>query len=201
MGPNNDLSIVPYTHREVWASLIIKGTSLQQAESTENHNQSKFRVVGKMLQRVFTKKVWGTLEERVEDCEGWKIMEFAVRLCLLIMSEATNIMSHLHDPRHKLNKDNNRQVKWMAKSPRGYTKNFRQRGMLRMGEIKSSPGKNMPTNYPLEMVSPENTQEYHYGDCLVLIRDTYTCTDAYMHVTTITVTRAWILQSMSLRER
>lgn len=60
--------------------------TLQQMEtSTENQNQSKFRVVGPVPVYVATKDFYtqgNIVEERVENCKSQKMEEFAATLCL-----------------------------------------------------------------------------------------------------------------------
>lgn len=53
--------------------------------STENQNQSKFRVVGPVPVYVATKDFYtqgNIVEERVENCKSQKMEEFAATLCL-----------------------------------------------------------------------------------------------------------------------
>lgn len=56
-------------------------------------------------------------------------LEFSVRLCLLMMSEATYRVSPTWLPRHELKKDTSRCARvdgGKAKGPQPYTKNYRQ---------------------------------------------------------------------------
>ena len=82
---------------------LYQGNFLQQMETiTENLNQSECRVVEPSPKDAFTVQL---LHLRLKDhCRRGdrkivrsKGQEFAVRLCLLIMTEATSIKSHQHD--------------------------------------------------------------------------------------------------------
>lgn len=67
--------------------------------STENHHQSKYRDVEPSLNRYIYKT--STLKaQRILEMRQWEAynnLEFAVRLYLLVMSEAMPIKSHQHD--------------------------------------------------------------------------------------------------------
>lgn len=59
-----------------------------------------------------------TSEEGVEGlCKSQRVQEFAVRMHLLVMSEAPFIKSHQHDC---LDKNDNRPAKQMGESPQGF---------------------------------------------------------------------------------
>lgn len=69
---------------------------------TESHNQSKGRVVEPSRNEYIYKitsalQVQGTLgQRRQEHCKSQRSGEFNVRVCLLVMSEATPRKSHQH---------------------------------------------------------------------------------------------------------
>ena len=73
--------------------------SLQETENiSEDLSQPKWRGAQPQwvhLQNTPTPKAQGTLQKKEQkDCESWRIRLFAVRLCLLVTSDATSIKSH-----------------------------------------------------------------------------------------------------------
>lgn len=83
---------------EIW------GWQIETMETMEtNHNQSKCWVVKPssntyIYKRTPTPEAQGTLQKRRwRDCKSQRMREFAIKLCLLIMSEVAPIKSHPHD--------------------------------------------------------------------------------------------------------
>lgn len=69
---------------------------------TQNHNQSKYKAKEPSLNRYVyntapsPKSLGSLLKKGQKDFKTWKIRGFAMRQCLLIMSDATPMKSHQH---------------------------------------------------------------------------------------------------------
>lgn len=90
-----------YTHKYITFTPHQGIFSLEQTETiTENHSESKCRVVeprknGYLYETIPHRKIQKSLLKRGGNTV--RAEEFAMRLCLLVMSEATPIKYHQHD--------------------------------------------------------------------------------------------------------
>lgn len=95
---------------------------MQQTETTvENHKQPKCRLVDSSLQNNSAPKAQGTLWKKGQkEWKSQRVRKFAVRLCFLVMSEATPVTTRQRDclNTNELSEDSSdRHAKLLGKSP------------------------------------------------------------------------------------
>ena len=98
---NDNLNTCPQTHREVWSSFLTKNTSLckrwrlfQKTTTNLSADLQSQTPMATSTEHSHTEGS-GTLQKKEQkNGKSQRLSEFAVRLYLLVMSEATPVLSH-----------------------------------------------------------------------------------------------------------
>lgn len=146
----------------------------------QTHKQPKYRVVEPSPTTVSTaqllhQRLWIIAEEGQKDGKTQGIMEFAVRLCLLVMPDTTSIKPHQHD---WINVSWTRLTpmempKWTGKSLNSIQRTMHNWGMLGVEEMVFPREKH--TNWLLSNAQPwkHSYKEHYMGWTDYIFRNLY----------------------------